>query len=158
MYSLYQQQLAVTWFIFLAFAVNNAIYYTNIELFINWILNLIDEKPFLEKLSLDLRMVYQTILMHKSSKKKHFWCNTNNFAVRDTSHQKQSSVNVRYYMLRYNLFGLILYDNTLTSDRYFNLILNAVVSDMINCFLLLVVLHIQFQLCIAPAHHTATTK
>ncbi|GBM07787.1 hypothetical protein AVEN_33083-1 [Araneus ventricosus] len=94
--------------------------------------------------------------MHKSSKA--FLVSHKSFVVRDINHQKRFSVNVWCGIFRNSLFVPILYDGTLTGDRYVNEILDVVIPDFMDELPLTVLPHVWFQQDGSPAHHTTVVK
>lgn len=126
--------------------------------FCNWALNKEDAKPSFLK-----NIIWTDECCFKQDgcinpQNEHFWSDTNPLAVHDIHHQKQFSVNVWCGIFRNRLLGPILYDGTLTGDRYLNEILNVVIPDFMNELPLTVLPHVWFQQDGSPAHQTTVVK
>lgn len=113
--------------------------------FCNWALAKEDELPnFLRNVIFTDECCFAqdgTINLHN----EHFWSDRNEYVVRQINHQHRFATNVWCGIWNNRLIGPILYQGTLTGDRYLNLILNSAVSDFLDELPLAIRQHIWYQ-------------
>lgn len=88
----------------------------------------------------------------------HYWNNTKPFYVQEIHHQRKFSVSVWCGIWNGQLIGPVFYDGTLTGTKYLQLILNGVVTDILETTPLSFVRSMYFQHDGAPAHRDTNVR